>query len=110
MNANLPHRNRFAERLKSKRIESGLGQIAFAKLAGITQPTLAKYETCKREPDLDGLLAICERLGVTPNEMLGVDCTNSNAVSAGDGALIAIGNNIQQTVTSSKRRSRKDPQ
>lgn len=34
----------------------------------------------------------------------GPGLANQNNVSAGDGALIAIGNNIQQTVTSPKRR------
>ena len=103
-------RNRFAERLKSKRIEAGLGQTAFAKILGIAQPTLAKYEIRKREPDLDGLLDICDRLGMTPNEMLGVEARTppSHTVSAGSGALIAIGSHIQQTVNPVKRKLRKN--
>lgn len=67
-------RNHFAEWLKNARAEAGLGQIAFAKYLGIAQPTLAKYETHKREPDLDGLISICEKLNVTPNEVLGFPC------------------------------------
>lgn len=101
-------RNRFAERLKAKRNESGLGQIAFARLLGIAQPTLAKYEMCKREPDLDGLMTICERLNTSPNEMLGF---NASAVSAppreivtGDNSPVAIGGSITQTINNPPKR------
>ena len=93
-------RNRFSERLKAKRAEAGLGQIAFAKLLGISQPTLAKYEMCKREPDLDGLMDICEKLSTTPNQMLGFDDTPPiPSITTGNNSAIAIGSNITQTIT-----------
>lgn len=103
-------RNRFAECLKAKRIETGLGQIAFAKMLGIAQPTLAKYETRNREPDLDGLLTICECLHMTPNEMLGFadQASPLPTISAGDGAVIAIGEHVQQTVHASRQRKKKE--
>ena len=93
-------RNRFSERLKAKRAEAGLGQIAFAQLLGIAQPTLAKYEMCKREPDLDGLMNICERLNTTPNEMLGFESPSApgTAVTTGANSPIISGNGNSVTI------------
>lgn len=98
-------RNRFAERLKAKRNESGLGQIAFARLLGIAQPTLAKYEMCKREPDLDGLMTICERLNTSPNEMLGFNVSAPpREIVTGDNSPVAIGGSITQTINNPPRK------
>lgn len=80
-------RNRFSERLRAERAKAGLGQIAFAKILGIAQPTLAKYEMCKREPDLDGLMNIAERLGTTPNDLLGFEQPPSAAPSIKTGDI-----------------------
>ena len=79
-------RNRFSERLRAERAKAGLGQIAFAKILGIAQPTLAKYEMCKREPDLDGLMTIAEKLNTTPNDLLGFEPppTSSPTIRTGD--------------------------
>ena len=101
-------RNRFSERLRAERAKAGLGQIAFAKLLGIAQPTLAKYEMCKREPDLDGLMTIAEKLHTTPNDLLGFESTASpSQIIAVNNSPVAIGNNITQTITHSKGKSRK---
>ena len=103
-------RNRFSERLKAKRAEAGLGQIAFAQLLGIAQPTLAKYEMCKREPDLDGLMNICERLNTTPNEMLGFEAPSApgTAVTTGANSPIISGNGNSVTIaTPATKRRRK---
>ena len=105
-------RKRFSERLRAERAKAGLGQIAFAKLLGIAQPTLAKYEMCKREPDLDGLMTIAEKLHTTPNDLLGFESTAALSASpsqiiAVNNSPVAIGNNITQTITHSKGKSRK---
>lgn len=89
-------RNRFSERLKAERAKAGLGQIAFAKILGIAQPTLAKYEMCKREPDLDGLMTIAEKLNTTPNDLLGFEPPPPTApsIKTGDinGSFNVVGN------------------
>jgi DNA-binding XRE family transcriptional regulator len=72
-------RNRFAEKLKALRIGAGLNQIALAKLLGIAQPAVARYETGVREPDLDDLMTIAERLGTTPNDLLGFESPPQSA-------------------------------
>ena len=104
-------RNRFSERLKAERAKAGLGQIAFAKLLGIAQPTLAKYEMCKREPDLDGLMTIAERLSTTPNDLLGFEPSPPTApnIKTGNNSAVAIGSNIKisQTINTSKRKGKR---
>ncbi|MBQ6339033.1 MAG: helix-turn-helix transcriptional regulator [Kiritimatiellae bacterium] len=79
-------RNRFAERLKTLRTDAGLNQVALAQLLGVTQVTVSLYESGRREPDLDDLMAICDRMHTTPNKLLGYDTATSqaSAPSAGD--------------------------
>lgn len=105
-------RNRFSERLKAERAKAGLGQIAFAKILGIAQPTLAKYEMCKREPDLDGLMTIAEKLNTTPNDLLGFEPPPPTApsIKTGDinGSFNVVGNgNIVATLSSTTKKKGK---
>ena len=64
-------RNRFADKLKALRKDAGLNQIALAQILGVTQVTVSLYESGRREPDLDDLMTIAERLNTTPNDLLG---------------------------------------
>ena len=111
-------RNRFAERLKTLRTDAGLNQVALAQLLGVTQVTVSLYESGRREPDLDDLMAICDRMHTTPNKLLGYDTATSqaSAPSAGDtthGANSPIikvngnGNTIAPTSTSSSQSTSK---
>ena len=68
-----PRRNCFAERLKALRTAARLNQIALARLLGVTQVTVSLYESGRREPDLDDLMTIAEKMGTTPNELLGFE-------------------------------------
>ncbi len=102
-------RNRFAEKLKAMRSDAGLNQVALAQILGVTQVTVSLYESGRREPDLDDLMAICDRMNSTPNDMLGfVPTTPVPTVKAGDNAAVAIGNNITQNInTRAKRKTKK---
>lgn len=94
-------RNCFAERLKALRSDAGLNQVALAQLLGIAQPAVARYESGVREPDLDDLMTIAEKLNTTPNELLGFETSAPvPTVRAGDNSAVnvAIGNNIKQTI------------
>lgn len=73
-------RNRFAEKLKALRTDAGINQVALAQILGVTQVTVSLYESGRREPDLDDLMSICDRMNTTPNDLLGF----SSASSAGD--------------------------
>ena len=64
-------RNRFAERLKTLRKAAGMNQVSLASRLGVTQVTVCLYEAGRREPDLDDLMAIAEKLETTPNDLLG---------------------------------------
>lgn len=104
-------RNKFAMNFKAQRINAGLNQNALAKLLGIAQPAVARYESGVREPDLDDLMAIAEKLGTTPNDLLGFDqalrdSASLREIKTGDNSPVAIGNNITQTVKLIKRRKK----
>ena len=101
-------RNRFAEKLKAMRSDAGLNQVALAQILGVTQVTVSLYESGRREPDLDDLMAICDRMNTTPNDMLGYEPTPTMPmVHTGDNSAVAIGNNITQTVTPPKSKRRR---
>ena len=50
--------NTIADRIREERKKLGLSQDDFSKLAGIVQKTQSNYESGKRSPDTDYLLAI----------------------------------------------------
>lgn len=102
-----PRRNNFAEMLKTLRTAARLNQIALARLLGVTQVTVSLYESGRREPDLDDLMTIAEKLETTPNDLLGFSSRppqlrdsatprEINNISAGDNTQVAIGNNNTQ--------------
>lgn len=66
-------RNRFAETLKTLRTSARLNQVALAQMLGCTQVTVSLYESGRREPDLDDLMTIAEKLNTTPNVLLGFE-------------------------------------
>lgn len=43
----------------------GLNQAAFARLVGISQPSLANYEKGDRRPELDKAIQIITKTGIT---------------------------------------------
>ena len=103
----------FCNSLKAARASSGLGQIAFARKLGLSQPVYARYEKGDREPSLNGLIRIAQTLETTPNALLGFAAPPSLAprhetnIKAGDNSLVAIGNNITQTINQPKTRKAK---
>ena len=92
-------RNRFAERLKALRSDAGLNQVALAQLLGIAQPAVARYESGVREPDLDDLMTIAEKLNTTPNVLLGFETPplrdsaplREAKISTGDNSPVVVG-------------------
>lgn len=51
----------------------GLSQAKLAELLGVEQPTVQRWETGSRMPDLDSLQALAKVLGVTPGSLLDGD-------------------------------------
>jgi transcriptional regulator with XRE-family HTH domain len=65
-------RSQFAKRLKSLRTHRGFERARyFAKALGIEENRYTRYERAEVEPNLTLIHQMCERLGVTPNELLG---------------------------------------
>ena len=93
-------RNRFAEKLKALRTDAKLNQVALAQLLGVTQVTVSLYESGRREPNLDDLMNICERLNTSPNELLGFEAPSSpgTAVTTGANSPIISGNGNSVTI------------
>lgn len=62
----------FAERLKRARELTELTQNETAKMIGISQSTLAKYETGDREPDVETIGKLAEFYAVSVDWLLGL--------------------------------------
>ena len=116
-------RNQFAKNFKTLRVSAGLNQVALAKLLGIAQPAVARYESGVREPDLDDLMTIAERLNTTPNDLLGFDASapsaspreittgdikgNTAPVVVGNGNTVVGGASSSSSSTAKKKGKRK---
>lgn len=59
--------------LQSLRKRRGLSQAKLAEMVGVEQPTIQRWESGKRLPDLDSLQTLANALGVTPGSLLDGD-------------------------------------
>lgn len=69
-----PHRHsipvRYLSELKPLRKKRRLSQAQLAELIGVEQPTVQRWESGNRLPDLDSLHRLAKVLGVTPGALL----------------------------------------
>ena len=65
--------NRFAERLRLVLKVNNMTQVDLAKKINMSQGVVNNYCTGKREPTLDGLIAISKALNESVNYLLGID-------------------------------------
>ncbi len=65
-------KNKFAERLKEVRGESGLNQQEFAALCRVQQSCVSKWERGTTLPDAEMLCVICTVLHVSADYLLGL--------------------------------------
>jgi transcriptional regulator with XRE-family HTH domain len=63
--------------LKTLRTKRGLSQAKLAELVGVEQPTVQRWETGNRMPDLESLNALASVLGVSPGSLLDGDAVTS---------------------------------
>lgn len=63
----------FNENLTNKRALKGLSQKAMAEAIGVAQSTYSLYEKGAREPNIDKIIKISAVLGVTSDELLGIE-------------------------------------
>jgi len=65
-------RAEFARRLRALRAQRGFERARhFAKALGIEENRYTRYERAEVEPNLSLIFEICQKLAVTPNELLG---------------------------------------
>lgn len=65
--------NRFAERLRLVLKVNNMTQVDLAKKINMSQGVVNNYCTGKREPTLDGLIAISKALNESVDYLLGID-------------------------------------
>ena len=63
----------FAKNLRKFRKDKGYSQQKLAKILGYGYTAIANYESGRNEPSLDVLIVLAETLGVTVDELLGVE-------------------------------------
>ncbi len=59
----------FGERLQAVRRAAGLTQEQFAEELKVSRQAVSKWESCRGYPEIEKILYICNRYGVTPNEL-----------------------------------------
>ena len=59
----------FGERLAELRRSRGLTQEAFAEQLNVSRQSVSKWESCRGYPEIDKILWICGRYGVTMDEL-----------------------------------------
>ena len=62
----------FSQRLRKRAAQLGISNAEAARKVGLDERRFAHYASGRREPDLATLVLIAERLGCTPNWLLGV--------------------------------------
>lgn len=59
-----------AAQLRAERGAAGLAYKELADKAGLTEQSVMRYLTEKREPNAGQLGAMCDALGITPHELM----------------------------------------
>lgn len=78
----------FGDELQAVRRRSGLTQEQFAEELKVSRQAVSKWESDRGYPEVDKILYICNRYGVTPNELFAQEVPG--AVSAQEEPAIAV--------------------
>ena len=68
----------FSRNLSTKRIGKELSQKAMSEAIGVAQSTYSLYEKGAREPNIDKIKKIAQVLGVSVDELFGVNVVNDS--------------------------------
>ena len=93
----------FSERLKQLRKEKGLSQQELADMLCVVRQTVSKWEKGLSLPDADMLIKLANALGISVNELLGIQMENSGAQQE----IIEQLMKINEQLVIKNRRSRK---
>ena len=72
----------YSERLKMLRIQKGLSQYRLAKLSGVSQTYISKYELGERNVGLPIIQKLLPHLGISVADFLSETDSPSNAIEA----------------------------
>ena len=70
------YKEAFAQKLKKARLEAGLTQQEVEQMTGIKQDTLSKYETGKREPNIETIGTLCDLYYISSDWLIGTRGNN----------------------------------
>lgn len=70
----------FAKNLKELRKKYDIKQVELAKSTGISKSVLSYYESEKSEPTLSSLIKLSEAFGITIDELVSGDFTNTDFI------------------------------
>ena len=59
----------FGEKLQAVRRSSGLTQEQFAEELKVSRQAVSKWESGRGYPEIEKILYICNRYGITPNDL-----------------------------------------
>ena len=93
----------FSERLKQLRIEKGLSQQELADMLCVVRQTISKWEKGLSLPDAEMLVKLADALGVSVNELLGIQMENQTTQTE----IIEQLMKINEQLVIKNRRSRK---
>lgn len=65
--------NKFADILKSLRLEKGIGQVELAKQIGVSKGIISFWENGLREPSMSSLIALAQFFDVTIDYLVGLE-------------------------------------
>ena len=80
-----------AEIIKDILIENDLSQQELANILGLGQKTISDWILGKTLPNSNSIIAIYEKFGITPNELLGIE--ERKYITVNYNKSIHIGNN-----------------
>ena len=63
----------FANRFKELLVESGLSQRQVAKVFGVSQTSIERWESGATKTDIDTLIRICKYFGASADYLLGLE-------------------------------------
>ena len=70
------YKETFGQKLRTAREQAGYTQRQITEITGIKQPTLASYETGRREPDIETLGKLADFYNVSVDWLIGTNGNN----------------------------------
>ena len=74
----------FGERLQELRKRNGLTQEEFAFALQVSRQAVSKWESCRGYPEMEKIIYICNRFGVSMDELFGEEVPTAKQATAGE--------------------------